>query len=74
MIDPPIDELMEKVDNSYTLCVVISKRAKEINNGARLLTECDSNKAVSIAAHEFNEERFTYIKPKLTANRHGSKV
>lgn len=30
MIEPPIEEMSEKVGNKYKLCVVVSKRATEI--------------------------------------------
>ena len=30
MIEPPIEELSEKLGNKYKLCIVVSKRAKEI--------------------------------------------
>lgn len=30
MIEPPIEEMSEKVGNKYKLCVLVSKRAEEI--------------------------------------------
>jgi len=30
MIDPPIDELVEKVGNKYAISSIVSKRAKEL--------------------------------------------
>ena len=33
---PPIDELTEKAGDKYTLCCVVSKRAKELNNNPEL--------------------------------------
>lgn len=30
LIDPPIDKLIDKANGKYGLCVVISKRAKEL--------------------------------------------
>lgn len=53
MIDPPIDELVKKAGDAYSLCTIISKRAKQLNQGANPLIELNSNKAVSIASHEF---------------------
>jgi len=32
IIDPPIDELLTKVDSKYQLVIVASKRAREIND------------------------------------------
>ena len=30
MIEPPIEQLSQKVGNKYKLCVVVSKRAEEL--------------------------------------------
>lgn len=32
VINPPIDDLLDKVDSKYTLCIVASKRARQIND------------------------------------------
>jgi DNA-directed RNA polymerase subunit omega len=32
MIEPKIDELLEKVDSRYTLVILAAKRAREINS------------------------------------------
>ncbi len=50
---PPIDELVEKIGSKYSLCVIASKRARQImevqqNQG---VTEV-SDKPLSIAAQE----------------------
>lgn len=55
MINPPLDELVKKAGNAYSLCTIISKRAKQLNHGASSLTEFNASKAVSIAEHEFTE-------------------
>ena len=39
MIEPPIGELLEKVDCRYTLAVEASKRAREIIAGAQPLID-----------------------------------
>ena len=52
---PPIDELAEKVGSKYALCVVASKRARQIMEQAQNqgLTELpDNEKPLSIAAQE----------------------
>ena len=68
MIDPSISELMKKVDSKYTLCTVIGKRARQLVDGAHLLTECssgcNSEKPVSIAIDEFYQGKFTYVRSK----------
>jgi len=32
VINPPIDDLLAKVDSKYTLCILASKRARQIND------------------------------------------
>lgn len=52
---PPIDELAEKIGSKYALCVVASKRARQIMDTAlsQGLTELpDKGKPLSIAAQE----------------------
>ena len=68
IIDPPIDELLEKVDSKYALVIFASKRARQINDYYADLHEgslfdnvgplVDSNiddKPLSVALHEINE-------------------
>ena len=52
---PPIDELAEKVGSKYSLCVVASKRARQIMESAQNqgITELpDNEKPLSVAAQE----------------------
>ena len=32
VINPPIDDLLAKVDSKYTLCIISAKRARQIND------------------------------------------
>lgn len=50
---PPIDELTEKAGDKYTLCCVVSKRAKELNNQPDMLP--NGSKPISYAAEEFDQ-------------------
>ena len=53
MIEPPIDELAAKIDNNkYKLCVVMSKRAKELEKRIPEELEKSDKKAISLAAEE----------------------
>lgn len=49
---PPIDELLKKTENCYTLVVESSKRARDLVAGAQPMVETDSQKPVSIAVDE----------------------
>jgi len=60
MIDPPIGELLQKVDCRYTLAVEASKRAREIIGGAMPLIDTKETKPLSIAIEEINRGLITY--------------
>lgn len=64
MIDPSINSLLEKVDSRYTLCILVGKRARQLTDGAHKLTNCGSDKSVTIAAHEVHENMTTYVRTK----------
>lgn len=60
MIDPPIGELLKKVDCRYTLAVEASKRAREIIGGAMPLIDTKETKPLAIAIEEINRGLITY--------------
>lgn len=70
IIDPPIDELLSKVDSKYALVVFASKRARQINdyyadlhegslfdNVGPLVDSTVEDKPLSVALHEINENK-----------------
>ena len=62
MIYPPLNELMCKVENRYTLVTETAKRARQIVEKAPVLTDADVKKPVSIAVYEIYEDKITYHK------------
>ncbi len=65
MIYPPLSSLLSKVDNSrYTLVVATAKRARQLSDGSHKLTRCASEKPVTIALNEINENKITYVRTK----------
>lgn len=64
MIEPSINELMKKVDSRYTLVVEAAKRARQLTDGAHKLSKCASEKTVTIAINEINENKITYVRTK----------
>jgi DNA-directed RNA polymerase subunit omega len=62
MIEPPIGELLEKVDCRYTLAVEASKRARELIAGAQPLIDTREVKPLSIAIEEINRGLITYTR------------
>lgn len=76
MIDPSIDELLEKVDSKYSLVILSAKRAREINSYYAQLGEGRGEfvpplvetgglraKPLSIALEEISEEKVTSERP-----------
>ncbi|MBX3068185.1 MAG: DNA-directed RNA polymerase subunit omega [Microbacteriaceae bacterium] len=68
IIDPPIDELLTKVDSKYALVIFASRRARQINdyyadlhegslydNVGPLVDSTVDDKPLSVALHEINE-------------------
>jgi DNA-directed RNA polymerase subunit omega len=64
MIEPSINSLMKKADSRYTLVMLAAKRARQVADGAHKLTECESDKPVTIAIHEIAEDKITYVRTK----------
>lgn len=55
MVKPTVAELLEKVDNRYSLVIATAKRARQIASGEEVLTKTDDVAAVSIAADEIED-------------------
>ena len=67
MTEPPIGELLKKVDCRYTLAVEASKRAREIIAGSLPLIDTKETKPLSIAIEEINRSLITYTRDEETA-------
>jgi DNA-directed RNA polymerase subunit omega len=67
IIDPPIDQLLDKVDSKYQLVIVAAKRARQINDyyqeraegtvhtAGPLVESTIDEKPLTIAMREINE-------------------
>jgi len=60
MINPSIVDLLEKVDNRYSLVVITSKRARQLIDGDKPLIEMNSTKPLTLAINEVNTGEITY--------------
>jgi len=65
LVEPGLNELLEKADSRYTLVIETAKRARQIAQGEEPLVECESENPVTIAAHEIVEGKVTYSKTKV---------
>jgi DNA-directed RNA polymerase subunit omega len=60
-----LDGLMQHVDSKFTLVNVVTKRAKQLNNGAPPLTDrVNPNKPVSTAFNEVSAGKIPYRRMK----------
>lgn len=50
-----VEELIDDLGSKYALTTLMSKRARELNNGAKILAGDVSGKAEVIALREINE-------------------
>lgn len=60
MINPSIVELLNKVDNRYTLVTVTAKRARQLIEGANPMVRIPSNKPLTVAINEVNAGNILY--------------
>ncbi len=74
LMDPPIEELLDKVDSKFTLVALASRRARQVNSYYNSLGEglgvvvppqvaSASGKPLSIAFEEVAEGKATYSRP-----------
>ena len=54
MTKPTVAQLLEKVDNRYTLVIATAKRARQISSGDNVLVKTDDVAPVTIAADEID--------------------
>lgn len=67
MVQPPINEMLEKVDCRYTLVVEVAKRARELVDGTPPLVEVKPPfRPVSVAVEEVYDGFVTYTPPENT--------
>lgn len=57
--EPPIDKLAEKIGSKYALCVVASKRARQILDTSLQSGNETTEKPLTLAAEEIDEGKVT---------------
>ena len=60
MLYPSVEEIRQKADARYTLCVLAAKRARDIIDGKPVFTDCEIGRPVSKAAYEIADDEITY--------------
>lgn len=64
LVKPPIEKLLPKVENRYTLALAVAKRARQLVDGAEPLVdeeEVDSPSNVSLAAEELAADKIVAL-------------
>ena len=62
LVEPPVTEILKKVDDRYSLIIMTSKRARQIAAGAKKLTEAEDKSPVTLAVDEIFEGSVYEIK------------
>lgn len=62
LVRPPLESLLPKVDNRYTLAILVAKRARQLVNGGMPLIRSQSPNYVTIACEELGKDRIRCVK------------
>ena len=57
IVKPTVVELLEKAENRYSLVIATAKRARQISNGSKAMTNKDDVSPVTLAADEIEEDK-----------------
>ena len=60
MINPSVVDLLEKVHDRYSLVILTSKRAREIIDGSNPRISINSNKPLTNAINEVDQDAIEY--------------
>ncbi len=55
IVKPTVKELLEHAENRFALVIATSRRARQIADGEKKLTNVDEESPVTLAANEINE-------------------
>ena len=59
MVEPNVTDLLKKVDNRYELVIATAKRARQIAEGRKPLTNVKEKSPVTLAVNEISEGKVT---------------
>ena len=63
LVKPSVTDLLTKVDNRYTLVIMVSKRARQIAEGAEVKTKVKEESPETLAANEIAEGKVEIVEP-----------
>lgn len=65
LVKPTLEKLLPKVENRYTLAILVAKRARQLVDGAMPLLESESPNLVTLACEELASNRISCVKGHL---------
>lgn len=60
MVEPSIEELLDTVDNRFSLVIIAARRARQLIEDEKFEANNDTEKALSHAIDEINSGEVTY--------------
>lgn len=66
LVKPPMEELLKKAENRYTLAILVAKRARQLVDGAQPLTDSDSPNLVTLACEEIANDTVRLVRGHVT--------
>lgn len=63
LLYPSVNTLNDKTDSRYSLVMLAAKRARDLVDGKRAITEEESERPVSQAAKEIADDLISYSRP-----------
>ncbi|MGH2453527.1 MAG: DNA-directed RNA polymerase subunit omega [bacterium] len=64
MIKPPLEALLDRVDNKYALVIVAAKRARQLKDGALPMVDVETANPVTIALEEIAAGKIRFEAPR----------
>ncbi len=64
MIKPPLEALLDRVENKYALVIVAAKRARQLKDGALPMVDVDSGNPVTVALEEIAAGKIRFELPR----------
>ena len=65
LVKPELERLLPKVDNRYTLAIMIAKRARQLVDGAQPLAKSSSPNLVTIACEELASDKIVCLRGQM---------
>ena len=66
LVKPPLERLLPKVENRYTLAILVAKRARQLVDGATPLMRSDSPNLVTVACEELGSNRVACVRGQVS--------